>query len=118
MLPAASTLTEPTIQIGASSLASHMGAGASLETDALRAVWLEGYEMIRAWCGDQGETVPGAILNRAILEVASELWARRSAPGGILAQYADLGAAPVRLARDPMLGARPLLAPYLKAGMA
>ena len=50
---------------------------------------------------------PSAIVDRAILEVGADLWARRNAPNGIAnTQFvaADGGAAsaPVRIARDPM----------------
>lgn len=61
--------------------------------------------------------VPKSILRRAVLEVGSELFHRRQAPNGI-AQFATDGGAPIRVARDPMVAARPLLAPYLGVGIA
>ena len=61
-------------------------------------------------------TVPDVIADLAIIEVARELHTRQQAPGGILSPYAD--AAPVRLARDPMKAAYPILAPYLPLGLA
>lgn len=61
---------------------------------------------------------PAEVRRRAVLEVASELYHRRNAPGGVLAAYADLGAAPVRVARDPMVAAYPLLGPFLPGGFA
>lgn len=61
-----------------------------------------------------GTPAPAEILNRATMEVAAELWHRRNAPNGIK-QFADGfdGAAAIRVARDPMVAARPLLAPYM-----
>lgn len=56
--------------------------------------------------------VPDEIRDRAVIECGSELFNRRQAPSGIT-QYADATGAPVRLARDPMTGARAILAPYL-----
>lgn len=58
------------------------------------------------------EGVPAEIRDRAVIECGSELFNRRQAPSGIT-QYADATGAPVRLARDPMTGARAILAPYL-----
>lgn len=65
----------------------------------------------------EGAGVPDDIVDRAILEVGSELYHRRNAPNGV-AQFAALDGAPVRVARDPMVAARPLLAPYLAGGFA
>lgn len=62
----------------------------------------------------RGGNPPQHILDRAAMEVAAELWHRRNAPNGIK-QFADGfdGAAAIRVARDPMVAARPLLSPYL-----
>lgn len=59
-------------------------------------------------------TVPAEILERAQIEVAAELYHRRSAPNGIK-NFADGfdGTAAIRVARDALVAARPLLAPYL-----
>lgn len=62
--------------------------------------------------------VPAAVLTRAKIECGSELYHRRSAPNGI-AQFATLdGGSAVRVARDPMIGAYPLLYPYTGQGLA
>lgn len=63
--------------------------------------------------------VPLAVLERAYLECASELYQRRSAPQGV-SQFAspDGGTVPVSVGRDPMSGARLILAPYLPGGFA
>jgi len=57
--------------------------------------------------------VPVEILDRCHIIVAADLWERRNAPNGIAnQQYATIdgiGAAPVRIARDPMAGAYKLL---------
>lgn len=73
-------------------------------------------ELVDAYIGD-GE-VPCSIRERAIIEVGVELFHRRNAPGGIT-QFATLeGASPVRMARNPMVAAYPLLDPFLSAGLA
>lgn len=67
----------------------------------------------------QTASVPKDIRDRAILEVAAELYHRKSAPNGIK-NFADGfdGATAIRVARDPLVAARPLLAPYLPLGFA
>ncbi|VDG76914.1 Uncharacterised protein [Actinobaculum suis] len=60
--------------------------------------------------------IPPAVALMAASEVARELYTRLSAPGGVLSPFAD--AAPVRLARDPLKAAYPILAPYLPGGFA
>jgi hypothetical protein len=61
--------------------------------------------------------VPVEILERATLEVGSELYHRRYAPNGV-SQYTTTDGAIVRRPRDPMVGAYPLLSPYLGFGVA
>ena len=62
--------------------------------------------------------VPISVLDRAALEAASELFHRRSAPMG-LTQFATMdGTSAIRVARDPMIAAYPLLSPYLRGGIA
>lgn len=56
-------------------------------------------------------TVPAAIVARAKLECGSELYHRRNAPNGI-SQFAGFDGAPMRVARDPMVSARPLIDVY------
>jgi len=61
--------------------------------------------------------VPLTILERAYLEVGSELFHRRSAPNGV-AQFTTLDGSAIRIARDPMVGAYPLLRRYVGWGIA
>ena len=61
--------------------------------------------------------VPRNVIDRATLEVGSELYHRRSAPNGI-AQFSTFDGTPIRVARDPMIGAYPLLTRYVGLGVA
>jgi len=62
--------------------------------------------------------VPATALLRARIECGSELFHRRSAPNGI-AQFATLdGGSAVRVARDPMIAAYPILTPWVGQGIA
>lgn len=76
--------------------------------------WTEAAALVTAAIGTA--TVPAAIVTRATLEAGSELFHRRQAPNGI-AQFATDGAPAVRVARDPMVAARPILAPYIGLGI-
>ena len=62
-------------------------------------------------------TVPETVLERAYLEVGSELFNRRSAPNGV-AQFTTFDGAAIRIARDPMVGAYPLLRRFIGFGVA
>jgi hypothetical protein len=57
--------------------------------------------------------VPAQVLKRCYLEVGSELFHRRSAPMGV-SQYATYDGAPIRIARDPLIGVYPLLNRYMQ----
>ncbi|MGM7677577.1 hypothetical protein [Microbacterium sp. A94] len=78
--------------------------------------WEEAEALISQHVG--AASVPAVVLKRATLEVGSELYHRRKAPNGI-AQFATPEASsPARIARDPLVGAYPLLAPWLGRGIA
>jgi hypothetical protein len=62
--------------------------------------------------------VPATVLTRAYLEVGAELYYRRDAPNGVKEFATPDGSASFRVARDPMVGAYPILAPYMSAGFA
>lgn len=72
-------------------------------------------DLVKGYVGSS--TVPDSIRARAVLEVGSELYHRKNAPNGV-AQFQTFDAAPIRVARDPMVAARPLLAPFLRPGIA
>lgn len=65
----------------------------------------------------QGEaTVPADVHRIAILQCASEIFHRRSAPNGI-AQFASMDGSPMRVAKDPMASVYALLLPYVGYGV-
>jgi hypothetical protein len=65
-----------------------------------------------------GANIPTTIVDRATLEVAAELYHRKNAPNGVK-NFADgFDGAAIRVARDALVAARPLLAPYLPMGFA
>lgn len=61
--------------------------------------------------------IPASVLDRAIIEVAADLYHRQSTRLGV-SGFADNDLNPVRITRDPMAAARPILAPYLAGGFA
>ena len=80
--------------------------------------WTEAHALVDKFCGVAVADVPASVLQRAKVECGSELFHRRSAPNGI-AQFANLdGSSAVRVARDPMVAAYPLLTPYIGLGVA
>lgn len=58
-------------------------------------------------------TVPVVVRRRAVREVAADLYYRRSARNGVVAFNNHEGGDIIRVNRDPMAPATPLLAPYL-----
>ncbi len=74
----------------------------------------EATELVSAYCG--ATAVPDPIKDRATKEVGAELFHRQAAKNGI-AQFATADGAPVRIARDPMVAAYPLLDKYVAGGL-
>lgn len=87
------------------------------DDEFLAACWAEAEALVVRYIGASA-LPPERIVTRATLEVGAELFHRRQAPGGIT-QFATVdGPSPVRLARDPMLAAYPILDPFLPGGFA
>jgi hypothetical protein len=96
-------------------LKAYVGAPAS-DDAFVNDCWSEATALVVKFVGTA--TVNADILQRAKIECGSELYHRRSAPNGI-AQFATLdGGSAVRVARDPMIAAYPLLVPYVGQGIA
>lgn len=83
---------------------------------ALERAWDSAAALVAAYVGLS--VVPPVVLQQATLLVAAELFQRRNAPNGI-AQFATPdGYSGIRVARDPMLSAYPLLRPFTGLGFA
>lgn len=74
----------------------------------------EALELVTAFIGTA--VVPATSKDRAVLETTSELYHRRNAPNG-LAQFAAFDGQPIRVARDPMVGAYPILSRFMVIGL-
>lgn len=62
--------------------------------------------------------VPAEVRWAAVLEVGADLWNRRTARNGVITVGAEERAQAVRVSRDPLAAARPILRPYLGPGIA
>jgi len=93
----------------AEALRAYVGASDS-DAPYVGTCWDEAEALVTRFVGSA--TVPASIIERTTLEVGSELFHRRQAPNGI-AQFASFDGAAVRVARDPMVGAYPLLARFM-----
>lgn len=77
----------------------------------------EAMALVDQRCGAAKATVPVAALERAYIEAGSELYNRRAAPNGI-SQFSAADGSAIRIARDPMVAAEPILRPFLPLGFA
>ena len=87
----------------------------SSDEDFVEQCWDEAKALVDAFIGDA--EVPVAATERAYLEVGSELFHRRQAPNGV-AQFTTIDGSAIRVARDPMVGAYPILQRYTGLGFA
>jgi len=97
--------------IVATDLANFVGAG-SEDTAFVTSCLSTAKDLVDDFVGDS--EVPTSILERCYLAVGSELFHVRNAPNAI-SQYS--GDSPIRIARDPMVAARPLLQQYVVFGV-
>jgi hypothetical protein len=77
--------------------------------------WDEAVELVNAYV--DGAEIPESTLTRAQLEVGAELFHRKSTKNAV-AQFATPDAQPIRIARDPMVAAYPLLARHMPGALA
>lgn len=80
---------------------------------------VEAVDMVLHYIGAEKDSIPASVFHRACVEVGADLYHRRSARNGIAGfEDTDITSAPVRINRDPLVPARPILAPYMKVGIA
>lgn len=91
-------------------LRDYVGTATPADEAQAKDAWDTAFVLVTTYVG--AAEVPTVIFDRAVLEVGSELFHRKNAPNGV-AQFNTFDAAPIRVARDPMVAAYPLLAPYL-----
>lgn len=75
--------------------------------------WLNGTDW--RYSGDVPASM--SLIDRAILEVAAELYHRKNTKNAV-AQFASPDGSPVRIARDPMVAAYPILRQLVGGGFA
>ena len=95
--------------MNATDLSTYVGASPE-DVDFVTSCWDEAQVMVDSFIGSAD--VPAQVRNRAVLEVGSELFHRRSAPQGN-AQFATFDGAPIRINRDPMVAAYALLSKWV-----
>jgi hypothetical protein len=96
-------------------LLDYTGAQES-DRDYLEKCLAQAMMLVNAYCVRTPD-IPEEILDGAYLQVASELFHRRSAPSGI-AQFSSLdGTTPVRVAKDAMTSVYPLLNRWVVNGV-
>ena len=103
--------------ISTNRLATEVGAGTEHETVLEECVAIS-QELLLQYDQQQGAEVPDAVFDRAWLTVAVDLFNVSQAPNGVLNQQFDTGdgsvsTVPIRISRDPLAGAYPLLALYV-----
>lgn len=100
-------------------LSAYVKSGAvsvsSADVAHIQACLDEAVALVDNECGTT--SIPEVVLHRAYIEVGSELYNRRAAPNGI-SQFTSGDGGAIRVARDPMVAARPILAPFLPGGFA
>lgn len=67
--------------------------------------------------GNTHRAVPDPVRDRAVIEVAADLFYRRQTRMGV-SGFADNDLNPMRISRDPMKACEGILAPYLLGGFA
>lgn len=112
-------------------LKSYVNQLSNSEDAFIETCWNEAKELVGFYVGGEAITeagataraaalalVPATVLTRCYLEAGSELFHRKNAPNGITQVATPDGNAGVRVARDPLVGVYPLVAPYMAAGFA
>lgn len=94
-------------------LRAYVGASIS-DNDFLASCLNEAVDLVEAYVGTAD--VPNSVLDNCYLQVGSEIYHRRNAPSGIT-QFASFDGTALRVARDPMQSAYPLLQRFVRGGV-
>ncbi|XCB30287.1 hypothetical protein RQN30_02315 [Arcanobacterium hippocoleae] len=100
-------------QVG-NALFNEIGSATTLRLESAKTIGNQAIELVSRFVGSS--EVPETVQLAACLTVARDLHTASQAPGGVYSPFGDGGA--VRLARDPMKGAYPMLAPFVEGGFA
>lgn len=103
-------------RLNADMVADYIGASSS--SLFIRDCLEEAEAITGNYLGKQAKNIPSHVLRRALILCASELHLRRSAPGGIISDFDDIDASPMRLNRDPLTPVYPLIKPFMLGGFA
>lgn len=82
------------------------------DRQAARDALAESRALVAHYLGSNANDCPEVVQNRAVIECAGELYQRRAARNGVMIFGGD-DVQTVRVARDPMVAARPMLRPYI-----
>jgi hypothetical protein len=97
------------------SIAGYVGVDASVLDASFPGLLDVCVDLVDAYLGDNRPRVPSSIYDLAVKQLASEVWTRRGAPGGITSWGPD--GQPLRLSKDTMVSVKPLLSPYRGLGV-
>lgn len=97
-------------------LAEYVQADPTAQAAFLARCVSEANDLVTGYAGAAG--VPEAVLDRAVLETAADLFYRRSTRNGVADFEGIDGLQPIRVNRDPLAAAYPLLRRYVGAGLA
>lgn len=73
--------------------------------------------LVTKCAGSDFDTIPSDVFDHAVKVCCAEIYNQRKAPNGIT-QFADMQGTGIRVARDPLVGVRPLFAEYRAGGFA
>lgn len=99
-------------------LVRYVGGTAGVDDEQAEAAYDQASALVVQYVGtDAMATVPTLILDGAVLEVASKMWARRNAPMGTI-QVDVIDGQAIPTPRDPMTTVYPILDRFLPGGFA
>ena len=101
--------------VTAEKLATYVQTKLELDQAFISDCVAEGTALVAEYVGTR--EVPEAIKDRAVLEVAADLFYRRRSRNGV-ADFDDPTGVPVRINRDPMTAAYPILGQFMGPAIA
>ncbi|AHU90387.1 hypothetical protein CQ11_01365 [Trueperella pyogenes] len=84
---------------------------------ALTALLTTAADLVGKYTGPAWDTMPTTVQNHVLTTVARELETREKSPGGVFAAFGEHDGT-IRLARDPLTMAYPLMQPWIPGGFA
>lgn len=111
-------MVDPAPIVTAINLGEYLGETSAAESSLITECETTALQLVTRHVGSTAASVPKGVLRAAVREVGADLFHRRKSRNGVTTFAGGEGVTPIRLNRDPLTAAYPILRPFMPAALA